>query len=202
MYKSRDATVWSKISSNSSQGCRCVENIVRAQGDATKFIRNRFDTLADLFQELLGMNSLLNIQKYMVAEAKRQGNNNFELPIDELKAFLGLCIIRGVIKGREKALCSFWENSNGRKIFSETMASNKFQQVLRYIQFDDKATRTQRRGSDKFAAIRELWESVMLNCQKAFFPHADVTIDKHFFFRVALDALSYGTCLKSCKVWN
>ena len=67
------------------------------------------------------------------------------------------------------------------KNINETMARNKFQQVLRYIRFDDNATRTQRRGSDKFAAIRELWESVMLNCQKAFFPHANVTIDEQLF---------------------
>ena len=110
MYKSRDGTVWSKILSNSSQGRRYIENIVRAQGGATRFFRNRIDTSTDVFQELLGMNSLLNIHKYTVAEAKRQGNNNFELSIDELKAFLGLCIIRGVIKGRDEPLCSFWEN--------------------------------------------------------------------------------------------
>ena len=61
------------------------------------------------------------------------------------------------------------------------MARNKFQQVLRYIRFDGKAKRTQRRDSDKFAAIRELWESVMLNCQKSFFPHANVTIDQQLF---------------------
>ena len=97
-----------------------------------------------------------NIQKYTVAEAKRQRNNNFELSIDELRAFIGLCINRGVTKGRDEPLCSFWENSYGRKIFSETMARNKFQQVLRYIRFDDKATRTQLGGSDKFAAIRKL----------------------------------------------
>ena len=171
MYKSRDGPAWSKISSNSSQGCRSVENIVCTQGGATRFILNRVDTSTDVFQELLGMKSLLNIQKYRVAEAKRQKNNNFELSIDELKTFLGLCIIRGVIKARDEPLF--------RKIFSETMAGNKFQQVLRYIRFYDKATRTQRRGSN--AAIRELWESVMLNCKKSFFPHANVKIDEQLF---------------------
>ena len=40
------------------------------------------------------------------------------------------------------------------------MARNMFQLVLRYIQFDNKTTRTQQRGTDKFgtdkfAAIRE-----------------------------------------------
>ena len=140
MCKSRDGTVWSKISSNSSQGRRCVENIVRSQGGATRSNHNRDDTSTDVFQELLGMNSLLNIQKYTVAEAKRQENNNFERSIDELKVLLGLCIIRGVIKGQDEPLCSFWENSYGRKIFSERIARNKLKQVLRYIRFNDNAT--------------------------------------------------------------
>ena len=48
-------------------------------------------------------------------------------------------------------------------MFSETMTRNKFQLVLRYARFDDKATRTQQRGTDKFEAIRELWESIILN---------------------------------------
>ena len=107
------------------------------QGGATGFILNR----VDISEELLGKNSLLNIQKYTVDEAKRQGNNNFELSIDELKVFLGLFIIRGMIKIRDEPLYRFWENSYGRKIFSETMVRNKFQLVLRYILFDDKATR-------------------------------------------------------------
>ena len=81
------------------QGRRSIENIVLVQGAVTRVILNRVDTSADVFEELLGKNSLLNIEKYIVAEAKRQGNNNFKLTIDELKAFLGLCIIiRGVIK--------------------------------------------------------------------------------------------------------
>ena len=137
MYKSRDGTMWSKNSSNSLQGRRNVENIVRVQGGATGFILN----CVDISEELLGKNSLLNIQKYTVDEAKRQGNNNFELSIDELKVFLGLFIIRGMIKIRDEPLYRFWENSYGRKIFSETMVRNKFQLVLRYILFDDKATR-------------------------------------------------------------
>ena len=61
------------------------------------------------------------------------------------------------------------------------MARNKSQLVLRYIQFDEKAKWTQRRGTDKFAAIKELWESVTMNCQKAFFPHANETIDEQLF---------------------
>ena len=51
----------------------------------------------------------------------------------------------------------------------------------RYIRFDDKNSRTNRQRTDKFAAIRELWNPVLDNCQKSYFPHADVTVDEQLF---------------------
>ena len=45
------------------------------------FILNRVGTSAYVFKELLCKNPLLNIQKYTVPEAKRQGNNTFEFHI-------------------------------------------------------------------------------------------------------------------------
>ena len=82
--------MWSKSLRNSLYGCRSIENIVRVQGGATRFILNHIHTSTDIFEELLDKNSLLNIQKYTIAEAKQKGNKNFELSIDETKAFLGL----------------------------------------------------------------------------------------------------------------
>ena len=63
----------------------------------------------------------------------------------------------------------------------ETMSRNKFQSILRYIRFDDKNSRPICRTTDKFAAIQELWNSVMDNCQKSYFPHAGVTVHKQLF---------------------
>ena len=120
MYKSHNGTVWSRSSPNSLRGRRCVENIVCVQVGVTRFL-NSVDTSTDIFKELLGKNSLLNIQKCTIAEAKRKRNNNSELSIDDLKkAFLSLCIIRGVIKRPDEPLYRFWENLFGRKIISET----------------------------------------------------------------------------------
>ena len=53
-----------------------------------KTCSHHVDTLRDAFKELLDKNYLLNIRKYTVAESKSQGNNNFELSMDDLKAFL------------------------------------------------------------------------------------------------------------------
>ena len=96
------------------------------QDGATRFIPNRAHTLTDVFEERLGKNCLLNVQKYAVAKAKWQGNKKFELSIDEIKSFFSLFIICRMIKGRDEPLYRFWENSYGRKTFSETMVRNKF----------------------------------------------------------------------------
>ena len=61
------------------------------------------------------------------------------------------------------------------------MPRNKFQSILKYIRFDDKNFRTIRQRTDKFDANRELWKSVIDNCQKSYFPHADVTINELLF---------------------
>ena len=62
-----------------------------------------------------------------------QGNTKFSISKLELEAFFGLCLFRGVFKGRNEPLSSFWETEHGRPIFRETMSRNKFQAILRYI---------------------------------------------------------------------
>lgn len=50
---------------------------------------------------------------------------------------------------------------------------------MRFIRLDNKDTKFQGRVTNKFAGIRELWKR--RNCQKAFFPNVNVTIDKQLF---------------------
>lgn len=79
----------SESSSNVLQGCKCVENINVVQVGATRLILDSVDTSTDVFEEQLGNNALLIIHKYTATEAKWQRSNNFQVTIDELKAFLG-----------------------------------------------------------------------------------------------------------------
>ena len=53
--------------------------------------------------------------------------------------------------------------------------------ILRFIRFDDKRTRPRRRENEKYSPIRDLWETVMNNVEKFFFPHGEVTIDEQLF---------------------
>ena len=50
-------------------------------------------------------------------------------------------------------LRELWDTSSGRHVFR---ALNRFKQLLRFIRFDDKETRPERRAIDKLAAVREV----------------------------------------------
>ena len=115
---------------------------------------------------------------FTLAEARRERDEAFSLSKDEFTALFGLCILRGVLKGKDEPPFNFWDEEHGRLIFPETMSRNKFKSILRYIFFDDKNSRSLQRPTNKFAAIRELWDSVMDNCKKSYFPGANVTIDE------------------------
>ena len=177
---SRDGTVRENRLPN-ADGKTCRRNIIRTRPGTKQFILARVDTVLNVFKELRGHQNLECILRFTKAEALRQGNTNFSNSKQELDAFFGLCLLRGVFKGKDEPLPSFGESDHGRPIFRETMSRNKFQFIHRYIRFDDKNSRPIRRSTDKFAAIRELWNSVMDNSQKSYFPHADVTVDEQLF---------------------
>ena len=158
-------TIWNKepLCATGRQGKR---NILSTKPGTKRFILARVNDEIDVFQELWGHQNSENVMHFTLAEARREGDKAFSLSKDEFTAFFGLCILRGVLKGRDEPLFNFWDEEYGRLIFRETMSRNIFKSILRYIRFDDKNSRSLRRQTDKFAAIRELWDSVMDNCQK------------------------------------
>ena len=178
---SRDGTQWTCSSKKPKNSRVPPKNILRHRGGPKQFILTKVNDEMDIFHELFGPSTLESILKNTLAEAKRQGFKDFTLTLDELTAFLGLAIIRGVTKGKNEPLSSFWDTVYGASVFRETMARNKFTEILKFLRFDDKDTRESRRASDKFAPIRSLWNTVMDNCQKCFFPNGSVTIDEQLF---------------------
>ena len=46
------------------------------------------------------------------------------------------------------------------------MSKARFKEFLRFLRFDDKATRQERRQTDKLAAIREVFDYIAAACKK------------------------------------
>jgi len=53
-----------------------------------------------------------------------------------------------------------WSEINGRSFYKGTMARSRFLQILKHLRFDEANTRIERRKTDKFAPMRNVFEMV------------------------------------------
>ena len=88
------------------------------------------------------------------------------LTIIELKAFFGLFYVRGLLKLNYSDKSMLWEDKIGHPIFAATMSEKRFSFICRFLIFDDPLTRRQRWKTDRFAAIRKIFEDWNNNCGK------------------------------------
>lgn len=58
------------------------------------------------------------------------------------------------------------------------MGLNRFKSILRFIRFDDKSKRSDRRKTDKLAPIRDLFNMIDLNLSRMYSPGPSLTIDE------------------------
>ena len=82
---------------------------------------------------------------------------------------------------RNEPLDALRSKDYGRDIFRNTMTRTRFKQIMRFIRFDDKTSRTQRRQNDKFCLIREVWDRFVVNCRQSYHPTALLTVDEQLF---------------------
>ena len=52
---------------------------------------------------------------------------------------------------------------------------------MKHLSFDDFQRRKQRRETEKFCLISEVWNSFIENCKKYYVPNFDLTIDEQLF---------------------
>jgi len=76
----------------------------------------------------------------------------------ELFAFLGLCIVSGVLRTRREPVAKLWTTNAAfaRPVICATMARDRFFQILRVICFNDKTTRNHWRSTDKLDPVRNV----------------------------------------------
>ena len=61
------------------------------------------------------------------------------------------------------------------------MYRNRFHEILRYLKFDLKRTRSRRLQSDKFALASEVWQKFIDNCFLCYRPGQNLTADEQLF---------------------
>lgn len=147
---------------------------------AKRFIQDNNCTSA--WRLLFNDKMLKHIQKCTIEEAKRQLEvDNWYFSLDELDAFIALLYARGALGMRSIELDELWSVKWGPPIFRETMARNRFREILRFLRFDMKSTRAVRLQSNKFALAAEIWDEFISNCILCYIPGPNLTADEQLF---------------------
>lgn len=102
----------------------------------------------------------------------------FDICDYELKAFLGILIIIGVLRGGQQRLADFWNGLFGQNCVIATMSRNRFSSILQFLRFDDRLTRPQRHVNNKLAPISELWHFFTRNCRRCIIPSSYICVDE------------------------
>ncbi|XP_008552701.1 piggyBac transposable element-derived protein 4-like [Microplitis demolitor] len=98
--------------------------------------------------------------------------------IDEIRALLELLFLAGTMKTSHVNLRNL-RSTDGMapKYFRSVMPYCRFALLLRVLRFDDIDTRATRSKEDKFALIRDVWETFNEQCLKAYSPGENLTVD-------------------------
>jgi hypothetical protein len=182
----KDGTEWRMQSINvpSRRGPASTHNVFRqTAGLSAKAKRTiQHDELAlSAFSLLVTEQMLRRIQKCTIAEAMRRTNNEWTLTLKELDAFIGILYARGLLGAKNLPVSELWEETWGNNIFKKTMARNRFTEILRYIRFDDKSSRSARLVENKFALFSEIWDLFNENCQGHYTPNENLSVDEQLF---------------------
>ena len=134
-------------------------NILRFHHGSTSYSTSRVDTKSPVtsFRILFHEPMLRNIKKCTVKEGRRQtGNQTWDVSLHELDKYFGLVVARGVIRGRNFPMKSFWGKSYGNQMFSQTMPRDRFLEIMRFLCFDLKTERRRNFLQYKFALVSQL----------------------------------------------
>ena len=163
MLIAKNGTVWQTTPPN--RGQRHIQDIIRTPPGITHAAKCNSIEEAFGFFITPAMADLIALETNREARRKvRQWNDDNpenrrewnEVDSTEIKAFIGLCLYAGLHKSNHEAVSLLWSENEGRPIFTATMSRNRFTSILKFLRFDNRATREERQADDKLAPFRDL----------------------------------------------
>lgn len=178
----KDGTRWTKIDlNNQPRGRIQQQNVLKVRPGPTAYSTSRVLNGSPLsaFRIFVDEKMLRHVRRCTNEEGKRAtGNQAWHVTLEELEKFIGLIIARGIIGGRNIPIKELWSTSWGCAMFNKTMPRHRFCEIMTHLRFDMKTERRQNLASDKFCLASEIWDPFIENCQKAFIPEQDITVDE------------------------
>ena len=174
----RNGTYWRSDTPPPSRTPR--HNIMHEQpGPKRTVIANSPSNALELFlsEEILDeVCKCTNLEGRRVASSRSKRWNNVSK--EELLAYFGLVLLAGSEKQWDVSTRELFGNDFSNPMYKATMSVERFEDIRRFLRFDDKRTREFRLQTDHMAAFRYIWKLFISNCKKWYSPHECVTIDE------------------------
>ncbi|XP_054729834.1 uncharacterized protein LOC129238721 [Anastrepha obliqua] len=163
-----DGTEWTCISPNAFEVGRCSQqNILREISGPTPYAKRYIenDKPISAWRLLIDEYILRRIKECTEKEAHdKSQNETWNLSLDELDAFIALIYARGAYNMSHLDLDILWSEDWGPPVFNKTMSKNRYKEIMEYLRFDMRSTRSVRLANDKFAMISDTWKKFIDNC--------------------------------------
>lgn len=176
---SKDKSIQYRSDPPLQQGRRASKDVLNLTPGPTRYATSRIDDELSTFQLFFTK----DLEEIILINSNVEGNRVYgdkwkTIDCVELRAYIGLLLLAGVFKSCNESTESLWDSQKGRAVFRATMSLQRFFQISRVLRFDDRETRSCRKQSDKFAAIRSLWDMWVEILPKLYNPSAFVTVDE------------------------
>jgi hypothetical protein len=178
-FTASDNTIWHRLGSENfiRSGPISRQNVFTENSGLTNYANKSIDSNAlSAFFCILDKSILKHIVECTNAESIRQGFD-FKIEMIDILSFIALLYIRGAYC-QKLSVKAMWSENFGLPIIKKIMSRDKFLKIMRFLRFDDKASRQNRIISNKFAMADEIWTRFINNSQACYKPSAELTIDE------------------------
>jgi len=168
----------------STVGRNPIRNVIRFTEGPSPHVRP--ETIRDSFELFITNEMVDEVVKFTNLEAESTRSESAQYVLrewidtcsEEIHAYIGLLIAAGVHRSNDVDIRDLWSESRGPAIFRATMGRERFELLTKFLRFDEKRTREERRQNDKLAAFRSVWNMFVRKCQDNYIPGEEITIDE------------------------
>lgn len=176
-----DGTIWEPINVGRVAG-RPQFAFHDKKGPTPHAKRNVLDGSAfSAFSLIITKQMIRHIRKCTEEEASRKLGRKYVLTENNLYKFIAILYARGAYEAKNLSVVTLWNKTWGPLFFTNTMPRNMFTEIMKFIRFDLKTTRSERLKTDKFAMASFIWYEFIKNSLNAYVPGENLTIDEQLF---------------------
>lgn len=182
-----DKTVWWSMPTPSEK--TRTEHMRKIRLNAYPYTKQNFNTKIDAFKRILpeGNIDLIVIETNRKAKKEYEANAHAYLPkrmrpwretnVAELYAYIAILLHAGAEKSNNVCAKDLFAQSN-MPFYRAVMTLKRFEQLTRFLRFDDSRTRLTRLQENKLAPIHHVWSQFLNRLTLDYVPSLDLCVDE------------------------